>query len=255
MADETADERWERLSQDRVDRPLPKKFYTLASVTEDLAIALDGRPVKTPLKARLVLPGRALAEAVAREWNAQVDVINPALMPLTRLANTALDRAGPERAYVARQIAEFAGSDLVCYRADAPYRLVELQVAKWDPVLDWAKARWGAEFRTARGILHVQQSQEAIAAVQSHVAGLDAFRLTVAHNLTTLTGSALLALMLVEGSIAGEEAWVAAHVDEDFQIAQWGEDIEAERRRANRHRDFEASLRFLNLLSSDSTQP
>ncbi|MEO6607454.1 MAG: ATP12 family chaperone protein, partial [Aestuariivirga sp.] len=114
MAEETQDERWERLSQDRVDRPLPKKFYKLATVTDDLAVALDGRVVKTPLKAKLVLPTRALADAVVGEWNAQVEVINPALMPLTKLANTALDRAGPERSYVAGQVVEFSGSDLVC---------------------------------------------------------------------------------------------------------------------------------------------
>jgi chaperone required for assembly of F1-ATPase len=255
MVEESEDQRWERLSQDRVDRPLPKKFYTLATVTDELAIALDGRVVKTPLKAKLVLPTRALAEAVAAEWNAQADVINPALMPLTRLANTALDRAGNERAYVAGQVVEFAGSDLVCYRAEAPQRLVALQAESWDPVLVWAKAALGVDFKSAHGILHVAQDAAAIAAVEVHVATLDDFKLTVAHNLTTLTGSALIALMLVAGAISADEGWKAAHVDEDFQIAQWGEDSEATRRRTNRRIDYDASLQFLKLLQRESPRP
>ncbi len=248
MAEETADERWERLSQDRVDRPLPKKFYKLATVTDDLAIALDGRVVKTPLKSKLVLPGRVLADAIAQEWNAQVGVINPALMPLTKLANTALDRAGPERAYVARQIVEFSGSDLVCYRAEAPQTLVDLQAESWDPVLAKAQLALGARFKVVSGILHVQQEAATLASVEAHVAGLGAFELTVAHNLTTLTGSALLGLMLVDGAISPDDGWIAAHIDEDFQIAQWGQDFEAVRRRENRRRDYDASLQFLNLL-------
>jgi chaperone required for assembly of F1-ATPase len=252
MADETADERWERLSQDRVDRPLPKKFYKLATVTDDFAVALDGRVVKTPLKAKLVLPTRALADAVVGEWNAQVDVINPALMPLTKLANTALDRAGPERSYVAGQVVEFSGSDLVCYRADAPQTLISLQAESWDMVLAWAKTALRAEFKTASSILHVQQDNSALAVIESHVATLDPFELTVAHNLTTLTGSALLALMLVDGAISAEDGWKVAHVDEDFQISQWGEDFEAVRRRHNRRADYDASLQFLKLLRRDS---
>ena len=252
MAEETQDERWERLSQDRVDRPLPKKFYKLATVTDDLSVALDGRVVKTPLKAKLVLPTRALADAVVGEWNAQVNVINPALMPLTKLANTALDRAGPERGYVAGQILEFSGTDLVCYRADAPQTLITLQAESWDKVLAWAKAALKAEFKTAKGILHVQQDASTLAAVKAHIAALDPFELTVAHNLTTLTGSALLALMLVAHAISAEEGWKAAHVDEDFQISQWGEDFEAARRRVNRRADYDASLQFLKLLRRDS---
>lgn len=255
MAEESEDQRWERLSQDRVDRPLPKKFYKLAAVTDDLAIVLDGRVVKTPLKSKLVLPGRALAEVIAQEWNAQIDVINPALMPLTKLANTAIDRAGPERAYVAQQIVEFSGSDLVCYRAEAPETLVALQADRWDPVLAMAQLALGVRFKVASGIQHVQQDAATLAAVETHVAGLDAFELTVAHNLTTLTGSALLGLMLVDGAISAEHGWIAAHVDEDFQISQWGEDFEAVRRRHNRRLDYDASLQFLKLLRQDSGTP
>jgi chaperone required for assembly of F1-ATPase len=248
LTTETADERWERLSRDRIVRPLPKKFYTLAGVTDDLAIALDGRVVKTPMKAKLAMPTHALAEAVAAEWNAQVDVINPAAMPLTKLANTAIDRAGGERAYVAGQVVEFAGSDLVCYRAGEPETLAILQSTAWNPVIAWAEQAVHAKFIVTAGVMHKAQPDETLAAVAAHVAGLDEFRLTVAHNLTTLTGSALLALMMVAGAIAPDVAWAAAHVDEDFQIAVWGTDEEAAQRRVWRKIDFDGSLEFLNLL-------
>jgi chaperone required for assembly of F1-ATPase len=248
LTTETADERWERLSRDRMTRPLPKKFYKLASVTDELGIALDGRGVKTPMKAKLILPSRALAEAIAAEWNGQVEFINPAAMPLTKLANTAIDRAGAERTYVAGQVVEFSGSDMVCYRADAPSNLVALQTAAWNPVVAWAEATMGTRFKMVSGVIHSAQSAETIAAVAAHVATLSEFELTVAHNLTTLTGSALLGLMLTAGAISPEAGWTAAHVEEDFQIATWGSDEEAQARRGWRKLDFDGSLQFLNLL-------
>lgn len=248
LTTETADERWERLSRDRMVRPLPKKFYKLATVTDELGIALDGRGVKTPMKAKLILPSPALAEAIAAEWNGQVEFINPAAMPLTKLANTAIDRAGAERAYVAGQVVEFSGSDMVCYRADAPSNLVELQTAAWDPVVAWASGTMGAKFKMVSGVIHSAQSAETIAAVAAHVATLSEFELTVAHNLTTLTGSALLGLMLTAGAISPEAGWQAAHVEEDFQIATWGSDDEAQARRGWRKLDFDGSVQFLNLL-------
>ena len=248
LTTETADERWERLSRDRIVRPLPKKFYTLATVTDERCIALDGRVVKTPMKAKLILPSHKLADAVAAEWNAQVDVINPAAMPLTKLANTAIDRAGGERAFVAGQVVEFSGSDMVCYRAGEPEALAILQASAWDPVLRWAEDAMGVKFKVVPGVIHQAQPPETIAAVEKHLASLDAFRLTVAHNLTTLTGSALLGLMLVAGETSPEAAWQAAHVDEDFQIAVWGTDEEAAQRRVWRRVDFDGSLQFLNLL-------
>src|SRR5436190_10129506 len=140
MSDETEDQRWERLSRDRIHRPLPKRFYKSVAVTDQLGIALDGRNVKTPLKAALVLPMRPLAEAVAAEWDAQVDVINPHVMPLTKLANTAIDRANSESSKIATEILEFAGSDMVCYRAESPAGLVLRQTAHWDPIIAWAKS-------------------------------------------------------------------------------------------------------------------
>lgn len=248
LTTETADERWERLSRDRIVRPLPKKFYVLATVTDELCIALDGRVVKTPMKAKLILPSGRLAEAVAAEWNAQIDVINPAAMPLTKLANTAIDRAGGERSFVAGQVVEFSGSDMVCYRANEDAALQILQSSAWDPIIRWAEAVMGVKFSIVNGVMHQAQPPETIAAVAKHVAGLDEFRLTVAHNLTTLTGSALLGLMLVASKIAPDAGWQAAHVDEDFQIAVWGTDEEAAQRRVWRRIDFDGSLQFHNLL-------
>lgn len=249
LTTETADERWERLSRDRIVRPLPKKFFKLATVTEELGIALDGRGVKTPMKAKLILPSRALAEAIAAEWNGQDGFINPAAMPLTKLANTAIDRAGAERKFVAGQVVEFAGSDMVCYRAAAPANLVALQEAAWDPVVTWAETAIGAKVTFVSGVIHQKQDAATITKVETYVAGLSNFELTVAHNLTTLTGSAFLGLMLTARAISAEAGWTAAHVEEDFQIATWGQDDEANARRAFRRIDFEGSLQFLNLLT------
>lgn len=248
MTDETADERWERLSKDRIDRPLPKRFYKTVAVGDDLSILLDGRAVKTPMKQKLILPTRALSEAVAEEWQAQDKLINPALMPLTKLANTALDRVGTERAHVAGEVVAFAGNDLVCYRAVEPAELVALQAGTWDPVLAWAQNALGAKFMATKGVIHVDQSPEALKVVERHIARLDAFALTAVHNAMTLTGSALLALMLHARAISAAVAWTAAQVDEDFQIAQWGEDDEAVARRESRKTEYYATAQFMNVL-------
>ncbi|MEP6828014.1 MAG: ATP12 family chaperone protein, partial [Aestuariivirga sp.] len=155
MTEVTADQRGERLSKDRVDRPLPKRFYNTVTVSDDLSILLDGRAVKTPIKQKLILPKRSLAEAVAEEWRAQDKLINPATMPLTKLANTALDRVRTERAHVAGEVECFVGNDLVCYRAAEPTQLVALQAGAWDPVLTWANAALNAQFVTTKGVIHV----------------------------------------------------------------------------------------------------
>ena len=158
MSDETEDQRWERLSRDRIHRPLPKRFYKSVAATDQLGIALDGRSVKTPLKAPLVLPTRALAEAVAAEWDAQIDVINPHAMPLTKLANTAIDRAIPEKSKIVAEILEFAGSDMICYRAESPAGLVQRQKTHWDPIIAWAKTDLKVEFKVVNTITHKRQS-------------------------------------------------------------------------------------------------
>ncbi len=248
MSDESAEQRWERLSKDRVDRPLPKRFYKAVSVGNDLTILLDGRAVKTPLKQKLILPTRTLAEAIAAEWVAVDKVINPALMPLTKLANTAIDTVTASRAHVVSEIVAYAGNDLVCYRAERPSDLVALQAKAWDPVLLWAKATLGAEFLTTTGVIHIGQPPAALSEMRSHLLILDNFRLTAIHSAMTLTGSALLALMLHAQATSAEQAWATAHVDEDFQIAQWGPDVQAAQRREWRKADFMASSQFMNLL-------
>jgi chaperone required for assembly of F1-ATPase len=247
MSGETEDERWERLSRDRIHRPLPKRFYKLVAVTDQLGIALDGRNVKTPLKAPLVLPTRPLAVAVAAEWDAQIDVINPHAMPLTKLTNTAIDRAIPEKSKIAAEILEFAGSDMVCYRAESPAGLVQRQTTYWDPIIAWAKADLGAGFETVNTINHRRQSPAALKSLDAAVMALNTFSFVAVHNLATLTGSALLATMLAAGKIPADAAWLAANVDEDWQIATWGEDEEAMARRAGRLNEFSASVKFADL--------
>jgi chaperone required for assembly of F1-ATPase len=247
MSDETADQRWERLSRDRIHRPLPKRFYKSVAVTGQFGIALDGRNVKTPLKAPLILPNRALAEAVAEEWETQVDVINPHAMPLTKLANTAIDRAISEKSKIAAEILEFAGSDMVCYRAEAPAGLVQYQNIHWDPIIDWAKLDLNVGFATVSTITHKRQLPAALHALEVHIKSLDPFSFVAVHNLSTLTGSALLAAMTAAGKIPANAAWLAANVDEDWQIETWGEDAEAAARRASRLHEFSACMRFVNL--------
>jgi chaperone required for assembly of F1-ATPase len=247
MSEETEDERWERLSRDRIHRPLPKRFYKSVAVTNQLGIALDARNVKTPLKALLVLPTRRLAEAVAAEWDAQADVINPHAMPLTKLANTAIDRAISEGPKIAAEILDFAGSDMVCYRAESPAGLLLRQTIHWDPVIAWAKADLNVGFATVNTITHRRQSPAALQALEAHIKSLDPFSFVAVHNLTTLTGSALLAAMVAVGKIPADAAWLAANVDEDWQIETWGEDAEAMARRAGRLNEFSACVRFVNL--------
>lgn len=234
--------------KDRVERPLPRRFYKDVQVSDQNQILLDGRPVKTPLKAVLQLPNRRLAEAVVAEWMAQTDVINPALMPLTRLANTAIDRATSERAHIVNEIVQYGGSDLVLYRAGQPEKLLELQNRHWDPVLAWAQAALNAKFQPATGVVHKAQDERALSSLRVVVESRDAWRLTALYLLIILTGSALLALMLEREAATPDEIWSAAHVDEDFQISQWGEDWEAKLRRDARRREFDGLVQFLFLL-------
>lgn len=224
-----------------------KRFYKDVTVTEDLGIALDGRPVKTPLKAPLRLPTKALAAAVAAEWAEQGDDIKPATMTLTKLANTAIDRVSEHRPAIEREVLDYANSDLVCYRTDRPPDLVERQVKAWDPVVDWARTELDAPFEVTDAILHRPQPEAALAAFAIPLKDLSDFELAAFHSIMTLTGSALIAMMLARGATVPEAAWIAAHVDEDYQIEHWGQDAEAQARRAGRHTEFLACCRFLSL--------
>jgi chaperone required for assembly of F1-ATPase len=232
---------------------LPKRFYQRVDVADrngGFALLLDEKPVRTPGKKQLLLPSRALAEAVAEEWRAQNERIDPATMPLTKLASSAIDGVTGREDEVIGDILNYAGSDLLCYRAEGPRGLVEAQKAHWDPVLAWAKSALGAPFVLAEGIVHVAQPQASLDRLRDALKGHDPFGLAALHVMTGLTGSALLALAVALGRLTPEEAWKAAYVDEDWQIAQWGEDKEAASRRTARRRDFEAAARALALLNS-----
>jgi len=230
-----------------------KKFYKTVTLSPregegGAALLLDGRPVKTPGRQPLALPTEALGEAVADEWRAQGAEIVPESMPMTRLVNTAIDGVQGNETAVADDIATFAGTDLLCYRADGPDGLVALQTSRWDPPLRWAETRFCGPFQLSEGVMHVDQPEGTIASVRSSLSELSAFELTALHIMTSLTGSALLALAVAEEEMTPDEAWEAAHVDEDWQARQWGEDQEAAERRAARKSDFDTAARMLALL-------
>ena len=233
---------------------LAKRFYkqvtTESDAGEGTALKLDGKPVRTPGKAALRLPTPALAEAIAEEWRAQGERIDPLTMPLTRITNSAIDGVVGRETAVIDNIMAHAGSDLLCYRAPGPDGLVKGQQTHWDPVLAWAKTTLGAPLLLAEGVAHVAQSETSLGRLREPLLGRDAFSLAALHVMTALTGSALLALAVAQGRLTPEAAWKAAHVDEDWQINQWGEDAEAAERRKNRWRDFAAAARTLALVQN-----
>jgi chaperone required for assembly of F1-ATPase len=212
------------------------------------SILLDARTLQTPARAPLLLPRRRLTEAVAAEWDAQAEKIVPASMPLMQLAATAIDRTGPQRGQVLRDIVGYAETDLVCYRADRPPELVARQSAAWQPLVDWLTLRFDAPLLVTTGIVPKAQPAGALAALRAAVEPLDAFWLTALHSATTACGSVAIALALAERRLDAEGAWQASQLDETFQIEQWGEDAEAAARRAALRRDLEATSRFMALL-------
>lgn len=230
---------------------LRKRFYQEVTVAPDasgFSVRLDGKPMRTPAKAPLVLPNAALAEAVAAEWRAQGERIEPWTMPLTKLANSTIDGVKGREAEIIGDLLGYAGSDLVCYRAEGPEGLAAAQASQWDKVVAFAEEGLKAPLRLAHGLVHVQQPRTSLEAIRGRLEGFDAWGLAALHALTGLTGSALLALAVALGQLAPEEAWSAAHVDEDWQIGQWGEDAEAAERRRRHFRDFAAAARMLSLL-------
>ncbi|MGQ3674652.1 ATP12 family chaperone protein [Xanthobacter sp. TB0139] len=234
---------------------LPKRFYKAVSVGQPdeagasaagYSILLDGRPVRTPARAVLQVPTRALAEAMAEEWAAQKEQIDPSTMPLTRLVNVALDRVGPEAGAVRDEVVRYAGTDMLFYRTDSPQALVERQASHWDAVLDWLREQHGARFFLAEGVMHVAQPEDALEVVRGLVPEA-ALPLAAIHSMTTLTGSALIALAVAQGRLNADEAWAAAHVDEDWNREQWGEDELASARREARRVEMDAAVRLLAL--------
>jgi chaperone required for assembly of F1-ATPase len=241
----------QRVIKDSLAKPLAKRFYKDVSVSDGppFHVLLDGRPIKTPKKRDFALPTRALADAIAEEWRAQEATIDPSRMPLTRFANTAIDAVEDSLDAVAADIAAYAGHDLLCYRAESPEELTELQAKHWNPTVDWAQRELSAPLKVVSGVMPVEQTDEARAAFAAALTPHDAFRLSGLHVLTTLTGSALLALALERRQLEADAVWAAAHVDEDYQARLWGEDSEAAARRRARRADFDAACRFLSLLS------
>jgi chaperone required for assembly of F1-ATPase len=240
-----------RAAQAGMKPPLPKRFYKEAGVEEREGayhLTLDGRTARTPAKHPLALPTYGLAAAVAAEWDRQTTDIDPATMPVTRIVNSAIDGVSVRRAEVVGDIAKYAGSDLTCYRAGTPERLVQEQGASWDPVIGWAQEALGARFALAEGVIHVAQSDEAMAAVRARVERIDSpFALAALHVMTTLTGSVLIALAHADGRLNVDEAWAAAHADERYQESVWGEDYEAGERRKIREADFKAASEVYRL--------
>lgn len=212
------------------------------------SIALDGRPMRTPGKNDLVVPTEALAAAIAEEWDAQQTEIRPATMPLTRLAATAIDRTAVQRDRVVAETADYAGTDLVCYRADHPPALAARQHAAWQPLIDWAALRYDAALAVTSGVIPTPQSPATLKAFARAVAALDDFRLTALHTLTAACGSLVVALALLEGRLDAETAFAVSQLDETFQIEAWGEDAEAAGRRRALAADIEAAARFIALL-------
>lgn len=211
-------------------------------------VLLDGRAVKTPGKAEMVLPGRALAEAIAAEWQVQGAEVEARALVLTGLAWTAIDLVRPDRARVIAELAAYAAHDLVCYRAEAPADLVALQQAQWQPLLDWVALQFDAPLAVTTGVVSIEQPPAALAALSKVLAVRDDFALTALNAAATAAGSLVIALALAEGRIDARAAFEAAQLDESYQIERWGEDPEAARRRAAIKADLEAAARFLALL-------
>jgi len=228
-----------------------KRFYKDVSVAAEggaYRVLLDSRTLKTQAKATLALPTRALAEAVAEEWRAQVENIDPTAMHLTRLSFGAIDGVKVDRAKVANHALSFGGSDLLSYRADAPQELATRQTASWDPLLDWAAERHGARLNVTSGVGHIVQPAEALAALERAVAAQDDFALSAFHAATMITGSLVLALALADRRITADEAFAAATIDETFQAEKWGLDSEAEQRLKRHAEELAGAERFLSLL-------
>lgn len=234
-----------------MEKPLTRRFYKsveIAAVDGNWHLTLDGGVVKAPSKNTLELPSEALAEAVAAEWKAQEEHINPASMPFTKLANTALDRVAPDRVRITDEIVSYANSDLLCYRAEQPVELVLRQTKMWDPLLEEFRSKHGAGFTCLAGVMHADQPQETLDAMRRAVEQLNPYQITGLHNAMTLTGSAIMALALTNSPSRAEELWAAAHVDEDWQIEQWGEDEEAVAHRALREAEFGSTAKFISFL-------
>jgi chaperone required for assembly of F1-ATPase len=225
-----------------------KRFWTDVAIDADRVVTLDGKPVRTPGRRPLALPTDALAEAVAEEWRAVGETIDPRTMPLTGLANAATDPIANDPAQFAVRLAAYGESDLLCYRAEAPPLLVERQAAAWDPLLAWARARYDVTFAVTTGVMHVAQPDATVARLHEAVAAYDDFRLAGLSPVVTLTGSLVIGLAVIEGEIDADAAWAAAGIDEDWSVEMWGEDWQAAELRELKRKEFGVGVTFLGLL-------
>ncbi|WP_420557223.1 ATP12 family chaperone protein [Roseovarius sp.] len=224
-----------------------KRFWKEAAVVEEeggFGIRLDGRAVRTPAKAAMIVPTRPLAEAVAAEWDAQEDLIQPGTMPVTRSANAAIDKVRHQHAEVADMLAGYADTDLLCYRADSPDSLVRRQAEAWDPLLDWAEARYGARLVPVAGVMHRPQEAGALAQFSAQVHAMDNFTLTAFHDLVGLSGSLVIGLAALEEARPAEDLWELSRLDERWQEDQWGIDEEARAVEAVKRAEFLHAKRF-----------
>lgn len=231
-----------------------KRFWTRAEAAPlagGWTVMLDGRAVRTPAKAPLVVPTQALAVLIAAEWAAQGTELRPETMPATRAANTAIDRVCHHHAAVAAEIAGYGEADLLCYRAEGPAGLAARQAAAWDPLLAWAEGRFGVRFARQTGVMPRPQPPATIARMAGVVGAFDPFALTALHDLVALSGSLVIGLAAAEGAFDPETLWRAARIDEDWQAEAWGRDPEAEAAAAARRAAFEAALRFLRACAPD----
>ena len=230
-----------------------KRFWKDVTTVEEndgWGIQLDGRPLRTPARATLTVPTKALADAIADEWRSVEESLDPRAMPLNGMANAAIDRVAPERQAFAGGLARYAEADLACYRSDSPPELVERQAHGWDALLGWARRRYDVDFVTTSGLLHVPQPQATIDRLAHAVGSLDPFRLAALSPLVTIGGSLIAALAVLENAITPEAAWDAVSIDERWQLERWGSDPEAEHALDNRRRDFIGAARFLDLLGA-----
>jgi chaperone required for assembly of F1-ATPase len=228
-----------------------RRFYknvAFAAEPGGRGVRLDGKPVRTPARNSLILPSPALADAVGQEWDSQGDTIDPRSMPLTGLANAAIDRVTPDRAGFAKGLAAYGETDLLCYRAAEPPDLVARQQATWDPLLQWARLRYDIAFEIIVGIIHRPQPPATVARLAEAIGARTSFELAALSPLITISGSLVTSLALAEGAIGADAAFDATHLDELWQAEHWGEDWMATDARAARRADFNAAARFLSLL-------
>lgn len=230
-----------------------RRFWQTAAVEpagDGWQVVLDGKAVRTPGKRALLLPTRALAQAIADEWDAQADVIDPAAMPLTRAANSAIEKVAPQFDAVADMLAAYGETDLLCYRAGAPAALAERQAVGWDPLIDWAARTFKAPLKITEGVIPVAQDAAVLARLRARLDGLTPWQLTALHDLVTLPGSLILGLAVLEGRLDADAAHTLARLDEAFQAEQWGRDDEAEAAAASRLAAMQVAARLLDLLAA-----